>query len=44
MIIASMTFHNRVTELDALASGFESPGSDFVVVMDGDADRSPMNR
>ncbi|ELZ88851.1 hypothetical protein C453_01280 [Haloferax elongans ATCC BAA-1513] len=27
-----MTFYNRVDELDALASAFESPGSDFAVV------------
>ncbi|WP_416841825.1 ATP-binding protein [Haloferax sp. DFSO52] len=27
-----MTFYNRVDELDALASAFGSPGSDFVVV------------
>jgi AAA+ ATPase superfamily predicted ATPase len=27
-----MTFYNRVEELDALASAFESPGSDFFVV------------
>jgi len=27
-----MTFYNRVEELDALNSGFESPGHDFVVV------------
>ncbi|AKU09866.1 ATP-binding protein [Haloferax gibbonsii] len=27
-----MTFYNRVDELDALASAFRSPGSDFIVV------------
>ncbi len=32
MITQSMTFHNRIEELDALATAFESPGHDFVVV------------